>query len=164
MNREELIEAARVAYVEAWEAKRKEIGRGIAEPGAKSRAGIQAALAVFEQAHTPTTPTDDEREALIDVMVMTKLSDYAATDMSTIHQAVDAILAAGFRRTVQGEPTDAQVEHMRRVLNDADIDYSAREQRADAGGGEMEPGDWFTFLARAALRAAAATQEGENRG
>ena len=35
-------------------------------------------------------------------------------------------------------------------------------QRADAGGGEMEPGDWFTFLARAALRAAGVVgQEGE---
>ena len=32
------------AYVEAWEAKRKEIGRGIAEPGTKVRAGLSATL------------------------------------------------------------------------------------------------------------------------
>lgn len=38
-----------------------------------------------------------------------------------------------------------------RALNAADVDYSAREHRADAGDGEMEPGDWFTFIARAAL-------------
>ncbi|MCK2024590.1 ead/Ea22-like family protein [Microbacterium sp. kSW2-24] len=60
------------------------------------------ALEAVEKAHTPT---DDEREALIDVLVMTKLSDYAATDMSTIHQAVDAILAAGFRRSEVPEPS-----------------------------------------------------------
>lgn len=51
-------------------------------------------------------PTGDEREALLDVMVMTKLSDYAATDMSTIHQAVDAILAAGFRRSEVPDPNE----------------------------------------------------------
>ncbi len=38
-----------------------------------------------------------------------------------------------------------------RTLNAADVDYSAREHRADAGDGDMEPGDWFTFIARAAL-------------
>lgn len=77
MTDERLIEAARVAFVEAWEAERKKIGRGTAEPGTKTRAGIIAALAVFEKAHTVTerhsmsvtdseahTPTDDEREAL----------------------------------------------------------------------------------------------------
>lgn len=101
MTDERLIEAARVAFTEAWEAERKKIGRGIAEPGTKTRAGIRAAFAVFEAAHAPT---DDEREALIDVLVMTKLSDYAATDMSTIHQAVDAIIKSDvwrFRRPAQ---------------------------------------------------------------
>ena len=38
------IEKARVAYVEAWEAERKRIGRGIAPKGTKSRAGMRAAL------------------------------------------------------------------------------------------------------------------------
>lgn len=38
-----------------------------------------------------------------------------------------------------------------RALNAADVDYSGREHRADAGDGDMEPGDWFTFIARAAL-------------
>lgn len=50
-------------------------------------------------------------------------------------------------------PSDAEVAALRAVLNHADVDYSAREQRADAGGGELEPGDWFTFIARAALEA-----------
>jgi len=34
------------AFSEAWEAKRKEIGRGIAPEGTKTRAGLEAALAV----------------------------------------------------------------------------------------------------------------------
>ena len=38
------VEKARVAYVEAWEAERKRIGRGIAPKGTKSRAGMRAAL------------------------------------------------------------------------------------------------------------------------
>ena len=95
------------------------------------------------------TPTDDEREALIDVMVMTKISDYAATDMSTIHQAVDAILAAGFRRPVQGEPTDTQVRkvaHTGPGHASGDAGYcegclAEREQRA-AG---LIPGEPFTL-------------------
>lgn len=33
------------AYAEAWEAKRKEIGRGIAAPGTKTRAGLEVAIA-----------------------------------------------------------------------------------------------------------------------
>lgn len=45
------------------------------------------------------------------------------------------------------------VEKLRAALNEADVDFSAREQRADAGGGDMEPGDWFTFIAAAALDA-----------
>ncbi|MRH28536.1 hypothetical protein GH740_04310 [Microbacterium sp. SYP-A9085] len=61
------------------------------------------------------------------------------------------------------EPTKAEVGAMRQALNDADVDYSAREQRADAGGGDMEPGDWFTFLARAALTAARQVNTGEGR-
>lgn len=61
MTDEELIEKARIAYVEAWEAERKKIGRGIAPPGTKSRAGIIAALAVFRE---HTAPADDDRETL----------------------------------------------------------------------------------------------------
>lgn len=36
------------------------------------------------------------------------------------------------------------------LLNEADVDFSAREQAANAGHGD-EPGDWFTWMARAAL-------------
>lgn len=59
-DNEKLIEEARIAFVEAWEAARKKIGRGIAPKGTKSRAGIRAAFAVFEKANVAT---DDEREA-----------------------------------------------------------------------------------------------------
>lgn len=73
------------------------------------------------------------------------------SDVKALVLSLSAVLAV-FEKA--HTPSDAQVEHMRRALNAADIDYSAREQRADAGGGDMEPGDWFTLLARAALRAA----------
>lgn len=62
MTDEQLIEAARVAFTEAWEAERAKIGRGIAEQGTKTRAGIRAAWAVFEEAHAPT---GDERVARV---------------------------------------------------------------------------------------------------
>lgn len=98
---------------------------------------LRDALEAAEKAHTPT---DDEREALIDVMVMTKLSDFAATDMSTIHQAVDAILKSDvwrFRRIEVPEPSaeaaalvDAVMGAMDRWSVNANLD------------GDDEPGLW----------------------
>src|SRR6478735_3197088 len=41
------LDAAVEAYTEAWEAKRHEIGRGIAQPGTKTRAGLLAAFATL---------------------------------------------------------------------------------------------------------------------
>ena len=55
--------------------------------------------------------TNDEREVLIDVLVMTRMSDFAGTDVSIISDAATDILKKfTLRRPVQGEPTDAQVE------------------------------------------------------
>ena len=52
---------------------------------------------------------NDDREALIDKIVMTDLSDFAGTDMSMINAAADAILAAGFSRaTVPDAATEAK--------------------------------------------------------
>ena len=70
----ELIEKARLAFVEAWEARSAEDGP--LKPGDRSRAGIRAAAAVFEAAQKPT---DDEREALIMALVHTV--EYVGTDM-----------------------------------------------------------------------------------
>lgn len=100
-------------------------------------------FAVFEQAHTPT---DDEREALAEIVTYQTFMD------ATPNQEADAILAAGFRRTVQGEPTDAQVRaaYVAWSNHPRDINVSALEYMRSA--------------LRAALRAAAATQERENRG
>ena len=39
------------AYAEAWEAKRKEIGRGIAEPGTKTRAALEAVFDLIESSN-----------------------------------------------------------------------------------------------------------------
>lgn len=44
---ERLPQKAVDAFKEAWEAERKKIGRGIAEPGTKTRAGLVAALDVL---------------------------------------------------------------------------------------------------------------------
>lgn len=57
---------------------------------------IRGLLAVFEQAHTPT---DDEREALKDL-----IEDHINSTRYGLLTLHDAILAAGFRRPVQGEP------------------------------------------------------------
>lgn len=63
-----------------------------------------------EQAHTPT---DDEREAPASTSEVAAIIDRAMRPwgLSNIgtHTAARALVAAGFRRTVQGEPTDAQV-------------------------------------------------------
>lgn len=65
-------------------------------------------LAVFEQAHSPT---DDEREALAEVLDgVDIIREKGETRRYALRQA-DAALAAGFRRTVQGEPTLCLVEH-----------------------------------------------------
>ena len=128
MNREELIE--RVASI-----IRGVYGEQVRDTYAVSRAICNQ----LEQAHTPTddeklerarqeaatqhlradkaearlraTPTDDEREAL--VREVSLAHSEAWSDERECAEApdriADAILAAGFRRTVQGEPTDAQV-------------------------------------------------------
>lgn len=42
-------------FTEAWEAKRKEIGRGIAPKGTKTRAGLAAVFASFPVAEVEET-------------------------------------------------------------------------------------------------------------
>ena len=57
--------------------------------------------------------TNDERELLIDVLVMTRMSDFAGTDVSIISDAATDILKKfTLRRTVQG---DAGVEYRARA-------------------------------------------------
>ena len=111
------------------------------EAGARFVAYLRAH--VFEQAHTPT---DDEREALI-VRLLDLRTDmrHNADEVATLDMAIEAI-----RRTVQGEPTDAQVQ--------AGLDaYFQCDFYADYPNSvpHHEPS------MRRALRAAAATQTGE---
>lgn len=56
-----------------------------------ARAALEAAARAAQGA-APHRPVID-REKLIDVLVMTDLSDYAGTDMRAISQCADAILA-----------------------------------------------------------------------
>lgn len=50
---------------------------------------------------------DEEREALIDALVMTPLTDYGAT-MKDVRRTADAILAAGFQQATH-EPSEADI-------------------------------------------------------
>lgn len=84
-----------------------------------------AALAVFEQAHTPTTPTDDEVHMLGDLIEHVQTTWEADRDQY-IEPLADftarGILAAGLRRTVQGEPSYRQerLDQIVSLINAAD--------------------------------------------
>lgn len=155
-SKRELIEEARAglgAFDEYW-------GAGGPVDAAYGRPWelIRRLLAVFEQAHTPTTPTDEERE----VQGWREAALYAddadaQDDFMTGWRTSDRL-----RRTAvpepQGEPTDAQVlaalnaegksTHVaRRPFNPApDLSYYAIEHveamraalRAAAGAGQEE--------------------------
>lgn len=107
----------------------------------------RAALAVFEQAHTPT---DDEREALAKVVAKAdeetldyerRLPDYYSDESWEGYRLhADHILAAGFRRTVQGEPTDAEVEALAAVSAEHDRQVAERAYKAaeDAAAEALE--------------------------
>lgn len=102
MSREQLIEDARQAGWDVWNRAGARVS-GSRPPSWD--AAISAALAVFEGAYTPT---DDEQEAL--AQVVRRVIDAAYTFEGELDPAVDQILvrelvAAGFHRTVQGEPT-----------------------------------------------------------
>lgn len=61
-------------------------------------------LAVFEQAHAPA---DDEREALDFAIRCAIPTDLDYRPLWKLIRAIrDEVVAAGFRRTVQGEPSD----------------------------------------------------------
>lgn len=63
---------------------------------------------IAEHEHLTTPPTDDEREALAEILYPFFVRGDGLHDVVIAEQALDAILAAGFRR--QGPITDAQVE------------------------------------------------------
>lgn len=222
MNREELIEAARGAYVAAWEAEDR-AGR-IADHN-RTRAGIVAALAVFEQAHTAhakpvdtspepvktgadfshVTPTDDEREArdkAMDEAWGFRADTRSLSEKWSAQHWFNAGWDACARRTVQGEPnatcpkcgttvtdqtpstfyahhdeacggaleepqgepTDAMVKVVAQHMANAAADWL--DIGVGGHGHGVECANWSAYAddARAALRAAADTQTGENRG
>lgn len=95
---EERIEAARVAFVNAWEAENQKIGEGSGEPGQRSRAGILAALAIFEEA---CAPTEEDRELMANLI---PLGFREQDGVRNVVQAADRIFAEGFRRVLRAEP------------------------------------------------------------
>lgn len=97
------------------------------------------------------TPTENEREALANLI----RRDFYRVDGLPDDEdraIADVVLEAGFRRTVQGEPSDAQLAEMEQRVYDEHRPHIAGMAKALVRAG------WD-----AALRAAAATQEGENR-
>lgn len=75
-------DAAVTAFKAAWHAADAE-GRA----GERVRDGLTAALPLLTAAPSAT------RDEVVDTLVMTRLSDYAGTDMAVITQAADALLA-----------------------------------------------------------------------
>ena len=140
MNKEQLIENAVNA---AWDKRRKGIsGQVVVSPPQEMYDMIRAALAVFEEAHTPTPkcggaqtncrhdmhppmhsaacpvsqahiPTDDERERIEQSNEVAGIVfDQVKKAWPDLHPVLDlrygiadALWDAGFRRTVQSEPT-----------------------------------------------------------
>src|SRR5690606_13390280 len=96
-----------------------------------ARALSEAALAVFEQAHTPT---DDEREAR--ARITAKLDRIPDSDAVTLDKAD---VRTALRRTVQGEPTATvatkpAIDEVRKVLDyyADEIDVSIWQEIASA--------------------------------
>lgn len=103
---------------------------------------VAIAEETVEQVHTPT---DDERGDMIAWLLREHTNDMSPMG----RDYTDAEIADALRRTVQGEPSDAQAWAAARAV----ADLRKRETGAPA---------WFNVdHARAALRAA--FQEGENR-
>lgn len=61
----------------------------------------------------------------------------------------EALLAAALPHLAQH--VSPSVEDVARTLEEADVDFSAREASADAGRTQDEPGDWFAAMAQAVL-------------
>lgn len=163
------------------------------EPTAPMSLADDPMRAPFQKRREPQgEPTDDEREALaalIDPDASRAGWNVDAHDVRDqidglhikrgVYRAVDRILSAGFRRTVQGEPTDAQVDAaFQSILNTAH-DVTTREDmraalRAAAVVTEQaerpmiecphwEPG-FITIRTGCTACAAVTEQGGENRG
>jgi len=171
-KREELIEeAAKAMYVASF-------GHAPSwEPSEKAEWCLVAreALKVFEQSHTPTI---DERESLaraqwndpMNVITWDELTEKAERDEADYREirqyalnAAERGIAAGFRRTVQGEPTDAPrlPEYLCPKCGWHLSSHARSQYGLDCPWGQS-PAARSGLLA--ALRAAAATQTGENRG
>lgn len=169
MNRGQLIEKATDKF-EQWDAPSWD-----EDPVARDAAvrwhlrGVQDALAVFEEAHALT---DDERGAL--ARIIWNADDLDRAVLADAEAIADRILAAGFRRTVQGEPSDdghliTDCEHGVNSLYDRCAPCEVIERLEDEHLPHLDRlgGDWNQVArdirdALAALRAASAVQ-GENR-
>lgn len=131
-KREALIEKARLAFNKAWHKEDERIERWDRDDrgkGNRSRAGIVAALAVFEQAHTPT---DDERDRCnVSWAASPEWGDRKhECDLDRGHSGDHACgwcIACEFSASTHPEPIQAAIE---RVLDEAG--YSVLDEwRAD---------------------------------
>ena len=171
-DREQLIEKAAKALTGLTEA---EWGIATAEGSDHLIGYFDAAervWAVFEEAHTPT---DGERAVLWEI-IDSERRGWQRIGSGLTSDLRDRILAAGFRRTVQGEPSheghsfcDPRLGCVQGEPTDAQVlaglNAQWRTERQQAKYPEREPapdlsffGDSMTERMRAALRAAATVQ------
>ncbi len=80
-------------------------------------------------------PDADEREALIDVLVMTPMADHIGTDIAPVERTADAVLAAGYSRTPDAHLAAAKAEGAAEALEEAaaSVDLSAYYDPSPAG-------------------------------
>lgn len=129
MSREELIESAKRAISDYDIAK----ARGVSV--ASDRMAILLAEFVAVLGHIPTPSTDDElldtyRDAVDLAMHRANMRDGFASNMSRESIVAGLRAVARFRRSVQGEPTDAQVEAALQALGHARSAVTAPVMRA----------------------------------
>lgn len=149
MTSEEAIEEAAKAI---WETRLVVVDDDLWErlDGSKSDyvREARAAFAVFEKANAPT---GDEREALACILDGNQVPPSFPNAQEFWADEVDAILAAGFRRTVQGEPSGIPF-------------YGEKMRELDEARAQSEPTDEREARRDLAERARMAANDLWNRG
>lgn len=132
----------------------------VTEGGCDTRGDDVADMVLRLGFHRTVTPTDDEREAMQSAVeagldAYAKNADNPEYGADPVTSIADHVLAAGFHRTVQGESSDAAVLAAAREYHER----GNGEGSFDRASGHVRTS--LIFRMRAALRAAAATEGGD---
>lgn len=115
-SREELIEKARVAFTEAWDEENRKEWAPPLDYHRRSRAGIVAALAVFEEAHTPINGSCWDQAPMVlprpgECAPMPPLCELTAGHLGAHRSGTTEWMHSPTHTPEpQGEPSDAEVE------------------------------------------------------